>query len=385
MSADDFHRKTDLYLRLREDLGGKNSVAWERFIQTDQYKRYKAAARVYLSSTGPASPDMEVKKSAFPVKKVSGAPMAVSSRDDRVLITPEGSVYNSRTHAYDLERGVQLRPEFKGMIRSQRITSVRGNPDTTGKVYYPGNHELGLAGRWVTSAQLAQLEDREQGLLQRRNARLRLMAASTVLMNQGTSPSTSSVYSANGNNQELSSLIQGATVYIVQSDGASGSGVITTIKGRKYVLTANHVIRGSEWARLTSLKDNSSGYANRTGGWHVDHDIAAIVLPASMRHLPAVPLYRGQLPVGQPVYLSGFPGGGYDLTAGIVTGYSTTGETMLHSADGPPGSSGGMLITPNGYLCGIHTAFFLPGSVLYPNKLATPSSVILRLVATSRR
>ena len=62
MSADEFHRKTDFYRRLREDLGGKNSAAWERFIRTDQYKRYKAAARVYLSSTDPASPDLEAKK-----------------------------------------------------------------------------------------------------------------------------------------------------------------------------------------------------------------------------------------------------------------------------------------------------------------------------------
>ena len=174
-------------------------------------------------------------------------------------------------------------------------------------------------------------------------------------------------------------------MYIVQSDGASGSGVITKIKGKKYVLTANHVIRGSEWARLTSLKDNSSGVANQTGGWNLHFDIAAIVLPASMRHLPAVPLYRGQLPVGQPVYLSGFPGGGYDLTAGVITGYTNAETEMLHSARSAGGASGGMLITPDGYLCGIHLGTYLPDSQYYPNNAATPSSVILRLVTTSRR
>jgi S1-C subfamily serine protease len=193
------------------------------------------------------------------------------------------------------------------------------------------------------------------------------------------SPGTYATYTSSYNLAKLKSLIIGATVQIRLSDGV-GSGVITTIKGRKYILTANHVIKGTYLARVISLKDGSSGLVNRTGGWHEGHDIAAIPLPRAMQHLPAVPLYRGQLPVGQPVYLSGFPGGSYNVTAGVVTGYSPTGSKMLHSAHGEPGSSGGMLITPNGYLCGIHTASFLPGSVLYPNKLATPSTVVIGLV-----
>jgi S1-C subfamily serine protease len=193
------------------------------------------------------------------------------------------------------------------------------------------------------------------------------------------SPGTYATYTSSYNLAKLKSLIIGATVQIRLSDGV-GSGVITTIKGRKYILTANHVIKGTYLARVISLKDGSSGLVNRTGGWHEGHDIAAIPLPSTMQHLPAVPLFRGKVAVGQPVCLSGFPGGRYNMTTGIVTGFSPAGSIMLHSANGPPGSSGGMLITPSGYLCGIHTAFFPPGSVLYPNQVATPSSVILRLV-----
>jgi S1-C subfamily serine protease len=150
--------------------------------------------------------------------------------------------------------------------------------------------------------------------------------------------------------------------------------------GKKYVLTANHVIKGSRWAFLTSLKDKSCGFANRTGGWHDGFDIAAIELPAAMRHLPAMPLFRGKIPTGQPVFLSGFPGGHYHLTSGVITGYRRGDTEMLHSARSSPGASGGMLITQGGKLCGIHTATYLPGSPLYPNNTATPSSLILHLV-----
>ena len=298
-----------------------------------------------------------------------------------LCITPEGTVYNSQTYTYDPQRGVHLRPQFARMNAEQRKAAIQGPTETSGKVRYKGNHQLGLGpARWVTPRQLAQLHDREREILKRKkNFRSRWSTAALAASRSYSSPRTNATYTSSCNPAKLRSLIIGATVHISQSDGV-GSGVITMIKGRKYILTANHVIKGTRIARVTSLKDGSSGLVNRTSGWHEGHDIAAIALPASMQHLPAVPLYRGQLPVGQPVYLSGFPCGHYNVTAGVVTGYSPGGTKMLHSANGPPGSSGGMLITPSGYLCGIHTAFFLPGSVFYPNQLATPSSVVVGLI-----
>jgi S1-C subfamily serine protease len=370
MSSDDFHEKTSLYVRMRRILGGENSAGWKKFMLSDEYKQYQAAARVYLGPRKPASSETGT----------AVAKMGASRRDTRVLITPGGSVFNSRTFSYDQDRGVQLRPEFEGMDQAQRIVSVQGDPETKGKVYYRGNPELGLGpGRWVMPNQLAQLYERELTIFKGKNARLRTMASSSASQKPANSPSTSSVYRASPVSEKLTRLIHGATVHIRLPDGL-GSGVITTIKGRKYILTANHVIKGAPWALVTSLKDGSSGQVNRTGGWHEGFDVAAIALPAAMKHLPAVLLYRGQLPVGHPVYLSGFPGGYYHLTSGAITGYTNADTEMLHSARSAGGASGGMLITAKGYLCGIHTGIYLPASPFYPNAIATPSSVIHRLV-----
>ena len=68
------------------------------------------------------------------------------------------------------------------------------------------------------------------------------------------------------------------------------------------------------------------------------------------------------------------------LTPGFITGYRNGGTEMLHTARSFAGASGGMLITPDGQLCGIHTKTYLPGSPLYPNNAGTPSSLILHLV-----
>jgi S1-C subfamily serine protease len=298
--------------------------------------------------------------------------------------TPEGSLYNNRTHDYDPEIGVYLRPEFRGMRKSDRVDSVRGNPDTTGKVYYRGNQALGLgAARWVTPGQLAHLHDREEELLLRKKKIKAVVAATRVVWDTATnlrSGSNWTVAHPSSNSEELKALIIGATVRIGTSDGYTGSGVITIILGKKYVLTANHVIKDTRFARLTSLKDQSFGFADSTGGWHDRFDIAAIPLPRSMQHLPAVPLFRGKFSPGQPIFLSGFPGGFYHLTPGFITGYTNGGTEMLHTARSSGGASGGMLITPDGQLCGIHTGSYLPGSPLYPNNGATPSSLILHLI-----
>ena len=179
----------------------------------------------------------------------------------------------------------------------------------------------------------------------------------------------------------LNTLIIGATVRIIRSHGdGEGTGVITVIMGRKYVLTANHVIKGTPWACIISLRDNSWGRENRTAGWHDGHDIAAIPLPASLQHLPAIPLYHGTLAVGKQVYLSGFPGGYYHLTRGTVSGFTRHGDEMLHTAPSAGGASGGAVVSRSGHLCGIHTGSYLPGSSLYPNKFATTSAAIIRLV-----
>jgi S1-C subfamily serine protease len=179
-------------------------------------------------------------------------------------------------------------------------------------------------------------------------------------------------------------LVTAATVLIESTSSggiAQGSGVVTMIMGKKYVLTANHVIQGTSVARLTSLADGSSGFSNKTGGWHVKYDIAAIVLPKELNHLPAIPLYRAKLRPGSRVYIAAFPKGVPVITIGQVAGYTAGGTQMYHTAATTGGSSGGMIIDAAGNLCGVHLG--VDTSLGY--KYATPSDLIIRLVNTHGR
>jgi len=173
--------------------------------------------------------------------------------------------------------------------------------------------------------------------------------------------------------------VQAATVLIESSSHKGvllGSGVVTTILGKKYVLTANHIIRGTAFARLTSLADGSSGMSKETGGWHVEYDIAAIPLPVSMSHLPALELHTGKLRPGEKIYIASFPKGFPAITFGRISGYGNHGTRMFHTALTAEGSSGGMIIDEKGRLCGVH----LGVDRFYGCKVATPSDLVIRLV-----
>ena len=176
-----------------------------------------------------------------------------------------------------------------------------------------------------------------------------------------------------------------ATICIQRSDGGGGSGIITVINGTKYVLTANHVVKGARYVRLVGMGDRSYGCVNRCAGWHDEYDIASLPLPRSLQHLPAIPLHKGKPAVGTQVYLTGLPGGYLHITEGKVSSYGYGDEELRHTASSEGGASGGALVTSMGTVCGIHTGSYLPGSSLYPQKSATPSLIIIRLVAMNCR
>ena len=184
----------------------------------------------------------------------------------------------------------------------------------------------------------------------------------------------------------VKNLIRRATVRIIRSDGdGEGTGIITTIKNKKYILTANHVIKGTPWIRIQAVSGNSWANENRTAGWNDRYDIASIPLPRQLKHLPAIPLHDGQMARGEKVYLTGLPEGFYHITEGSVLGYDGAREEMWHNAASEQGSSGGGVVNIRGELCAIHTGAYAPGSRHYPNKTATPSFVMLRLIAVHYR
>lgn len=289
--------------------------------------------------------------------------------------TPQGALYDIRTYIYSPERKQPVRREqFNGMTNAERKEAYARLGIQLGPTN-PEKYSTAMINR------AAEKERRHENRL----ANNRAKAEEERFRLARISPA--SLLNTRYNTSNMEQYIRGATVHIYaigSNSGSLGSGVITNILGRKYVLTANHVIYGKQAARLTSVGDRTGGDVSRADGWHFGYDIAAMPLPQAMQHLPYVPLFDGKVQPRETIYLSGFPGGAYyHITSGMVAGH--LGTSMLHNAPSEAGSSGGMLMNSRGYLCGIHTAAFKPGSPYYPLKKATPSWVIIALIRQNAR
>ena len=292
--------------------------------------------------------------------------------------SPEGSIYDCRTFRYDSTLGkVVIRAEYSHMTAAERQQVLQSK--NAGDVWYPGNVTLKMGtGRWVSPSYAKTLREREEIARQREAANKKAEAAQRLKIAQRAK------YNSGNSSNNLRNLIIGATVRI-ETPEAIGSGVITVINGRKYVVTANHVIEGASSARLKSLKDGSWGTIYREALWNVPYDVAILPLPRTLWHLPAVPLVTQKPQIGQPIYLSGFPEGEYRLSTGEIAGFLQNGNELLHTASSTGGASGGMLITPNGGLVGIHLASYTSASSLSGYKSATPARVIVGLVRAYSR
>ena len=140
-----------------------------------------------------------------------------------------------------------------------------------------------------------------------------------------------------------------------------GSGVIVDSNG--YILTANHVIQGSEEIKVT-LSDKRE-FKGKIVGSDAMSDIAVIKIEA--KDLPIVKMGdSSKLRVGETVLAIGSPYGlSQTVTMGIV---SAVGRANVGIADYEdfiqtdaainPGNSGGALVNVRGELVGINTAIF---------------------------
>jgi len=144
-------------------------------------------------------------------------------------------------------------------------------------------------------------------------------------------------------------------------ENSLGSGVIIDDNG--YILTNNHVIRGSSEIHIV-LRDGRQ-FDARVVGTDPESDLA--VLQASGGDLPVAKLGRSDsLRVGDVVMAIGNPFGvGQTVTQGIIsaTGRNQLGITNFENfiqtdAAINPGNSGGALINAHGDVIGINTAIF---------------------------
>ncbi len=157
-----------------------------------------------------------------------------------------------------------------------------------------------------------------------------------------------------------------------------GSGVIVESNG--YILTANHVVQGSEEIKVT-LSDKRE-FKGKIVGTDAMSDIAVIKIEA--KDLPVVKMGdSSKLRVGETVLAIGSPYGlSQTVTMGIV---SAVGRANVGIADYEdfiqtdaainPGNSGGALVNVRGELVGINTAIFSTSGGYQGIGFAVPTSM----------
>lgn len=167
-----------------------------------------------------------------------------------------------------------------------------------------------------------------------------------------------------------------------------GSGVIISSDG--YIVTNNHVIKGSD--KLEVVLNNQKSYTAELIGTDPNTDIALIKIDA--KDLPFIKFVDSDaINVGDWVLAVGNPFGlNSTVTAGIVSAKGRSIDILRRNASNPiesfiqtdaainPGNSGGALVNPNGDLVGINTAISSQTGSYVGYGFAVPSNLVKKVV-----
>lgn len=167
-----------------------------------------------------------------------------------------------------------------------------------------------------------------------------------------------------------------------------GSGVIISEDG--YVVTNNHVIKGSD--KIEVVLNNQKSYVADLIGTDPNTDIA--LLKIEEQGLPFIKFVDSDaINVGDWVLAVGNPFGlNSTVTAGIVSAKGRSIDILRRNATSPiesfiqtdaainPGNSGGALVNPNGDLVGINTAISSPTGSYSGYGFAVPSNLVKKVV-----
>src|SRR5690606_28267338 len=169
----------------------------------------------------------------------------------------------------------------------------------------------------------------------------------------------------------------------------SGSGVIISEDG--YIVTNNHVIKGSD--KIEVILNNQKSYTAELVGTDPNTDIALIKIEE--KGLPFIKFVDSDaINVGDWVLAVGNPFGlNSTVTAGIVSAKGRSIDILRrNNATSPiesfiqtdaainPGNSGGALVNPNGDLVGINTAISSPTGTYSGYGFAVPSNLVKKVV-----
>ena len=146
------------------------------------------------------------------------------------------------------------------------------------------------------------------------------------------------------------------SVVLIDTDSGAGSGFVVDATG--YILTNEHVVRGSTW--VTVMLSNGARLTAYVAGTDASRDIALIKVD---RRFPTVLQFATEVRQGETVIALGFPfrytlGDSMTTTTGIVSAFRTI-RGVVHiqtDTDINFGNSGGPLLNLQGEVVGMNTS-----------------------------
>ncbi len=146
------------------------------------------------------------------------------------------------------------------------------------------------------------------------------------------------------------------SVVLIDTGNGTGSGFVVDTTG--YVLTNEHVVRGSSW--LTVILDNGDRLTAYVAASDTSRDIALIKVN---RHFHRVLQFATEVREGEEVIALGYPfsytlGQSMTITTGIVSAFRTSGGVAYIQTDTDLnfGNSGGPLLNLRGEVVGMNTS-----------------------------
>ena len=146
------------------------------------------------------------------------------------------------------------------------------------------------------------------------------------------------------------------SVVLIDAGDGTGSGFVVDTTG--YILTNEHVVRGSTW--VTVILDNGDRLTAYVAATDASRDIALIKVDRSFQ---SVLQFATEAREGEEVIALGYPfgytlGQGMTITTGIVSALRTYDGVAYVQTDSAlnPGNSGGPLLNLTGAVVGMNTA-----------------------------
>ena len=161
----------------------------------------------------------------------------------------------------------------------------------------------------------------------------------------------------------LSSVV--VQVYNKGFPAGMGSGNYFKIGKHRFIITAAHVVNGTDEVLITEKGSASTGatviYLNN------DADIAILVPHQRLKYTKAVPFRRDiNNQMGEKVYHCGHPSGqGWHMSEGLLTG--THSDVLMINTFAWPGSSGSVVFDESGRVIGVLSAILVDGPFGLPD------------------